>query len=238
MSFARIKPELEAWLLENIEGTAGRLLGSGYQATVRWFASPAGEIVVKSPHSGAVLGWLGRLAIRREARIYGRLAGIDGVPRCPGLADDKHLVLEHIAGPALRAHELQLENRQRFYTLLLETIQSMHAAGVAHGDLKRKENVIVGDNETPYIVDFGIACLRKPIPGRINKFHFELIRQMDLNAWIKLKYGRRPTDLSPADAAIYRPLKLERIARAIRIPWQKLTLRRPRQRWRKGKDQE
>jgi hypothetical protein len=56
---------------------------------------------------------------------------------------------------------------------------------------------------------------------------------MDYNAWTKLKHGRDRLDaLPPDDAARYRPLWLERIARWIRIPWQKLTLRRPRQRWR------
>jgi hypothetical protein len=62
--------------------------------------------------------------------------------------------------------------------------------------------------------------------------------QMDLNAWVKLKYGRRvdpdsePGVLSAEDAALYRPLLIERVARAVRVPWQTLTLRRPRQRWR------
>jgi hypothetical protein len=61
---------------------------------------------------------------------------------------------------------------------------------------------------------------------------------MDLNAWVKLKYRRRIDPeaerdvLSTEDAAIYRPLLIERIARAVRVPWQTITLRRPRQRWR------
>jgi hypothetical protein len=65
---------------------------------------------------------------------------------------------------------------------------------------------------------------------------------MDLNAWVKLKYGRRidpetePHVLSPEDAARYRPLLLERLARAVRVPWQTITLRRPRQRWRARRD--
>jgi hypothetical protein len=45
------------------------------------------------------------------------------------------------------------------------------------------------------------------------------------------------TLLSAADAALYKPLWMERIARAIRVPWQKITLRRPRQRWRRRREQ-
>jgi hypothetical protein len=71
---------------------------------------------------------------------------------------------------------------------------------------------------------------------------FEPLVQMDYNAWIKLKYGRRvdpdtePGVLAAEDAAVYRPLLIERAARAVRVPWQKITLRRPRQRWRARRD--
>ena len=70
------------------------------------------------------------------------------------------------------------------------------------------------------------------------------MKQMDLNAWVKLKYGRRVNPetardvLSAEDAAIYRPLLIERVARAVRVPWQTITLRRPRQRWRRSRDGE
>ena len=89
----------------------------------------------------------------------------------------------------------------------------MHAVGVAHGDLKRKHNVIVGAGEQPYLIDFGIACLRDGLFGRLV---FTTFRQMDLNAWLKLKYGRRledivePEAVSVEDAALYRPLLIER----------------------------
>jgi hypothetical protein len=75
-----------------------------------------------------------------------------------------------------------------------------------------------------------------------NRLVFARLRQLDLNAWVKLKYGRRidpETErgvLSAEDAAIYRPLLIERLARALRVPWQTITLRRPRQRWRARRD--
>ena len=118
----------------------------------------------------------------------------------------------------------------------------MHAAGVAHGDLKRKDNIIVGPGEQPYLIDFGIAVRRSATSRLWNRLVFEPLVQMDMNAWVKLKYGRRidpesePGVISAADAAIYRPLWIERVARALRVPWQKITLRRARQRWRARRD--
>ena len=158
--------------------------------------------------------------------------GVRGVPRCYGFIDDTHLVLEHIAGPSLRERANDLGDRERFFAELLQSIEAMHAAGIAHGDLKRKNNIVVGPGEHPYIIDFGIARLRKSgHDGRGGRV-FEWIKQTDYNAWAKLKYRGHLDQLSPEDAERYRPLLLERIARSIRVPWQTLTLRRPRQRWR------
>jgi predicted Ser/Thr protein kinase len=224
--------DLLRWLRAEMRAARGELLGAGYQARVHCYRGPFGAVVVKSAHDKPVLGFFGRHALKREHRVYARLAAVPGVPRLLGFLDDEHLVLEHVEGPSLRAHESKLRDRERFYAALLESIDAMHAAGVAHGDLKRKDNIVVGPNERPYIVDFGIARLGKSDRGGRDGFVFEWVKQMDYNAWAKLKYRRRMSELSPEDATRYKPLMLERVARWIRIPWQTLTLRRPRQRWR------
>jgi serine/threonine protein kinase len=201
---------------------------------VRQLPSAVGELVVKSPHTNPLLAWFGRRAIRREARVYARLAGIPGIPACHGLARGEHLVLEHVAGPTLRQAARSLADRERFFARLLETVLAMHAAGVAHGDLKRKENTLVGPGEKPCIIDFGIACLGGPGATGFQRRRFELTRQIDLNSWIKLKYGTRPEGMTAEDAALHRPLPVERWLRRARAPWQWLTLRRARKRRRES----
>jgi predicted Ser/Thr protein kinase len=224
--------ELLRWLRADMQAGRGEQLGAGYQAIVHRHRGPFGDIVVKSPHEKSLFGLIGRGAVQREHRVYARLAGVPGVPRLLGLLDDTHLVLEYVDGPALRAYDKKIVDRERFFSALLESIEAMHAAGVAHGDLKRKDNIVVGPNGRPYIIDFGIARLRNSEPNGRSGFVFEWVKQMDYNAWAKLKYRRRMSELSPEDATRYKPLMLERVARWIRIPWQTLTLRRPRQRWR------
>lgn len=225
--------QIAEWLRINQDHSSGTLLGQGYQATVRLYDSPYGPLVVKSAHDKGFRGRAAKAALSHEAAVYARLDGIRGIAECHGLIDGRHLVLQYVSGPSLREYEQRIADRERFFGRLLETLQALHAAGVAHGDLKRKDNTLVGPDEVPYLIDFGIACLRRPDRSVLNRYWFELIRQMDYNAWTKLKYGRRPEGLSPEDAARYRPLWIERIARWIRVPWQKITLRRPRQRWRK-----
>jgi serine/threonine protein kinase len=232
------RDDLADWIRRAIDAAHGRSLGQGYQAAVHLYATPIGDVVVKQPHDGRMLGPLWQHLLRREAAVYAELGGIEGVPRSFGLLDGRYLLLEHIPGPSYRAHEPHVTDRERFFAQLLATLRAMHAAGVAHGDLKRKDNIIVGPGERPYLIDFGIARRLGRGPSRLRRWWFEHARQGDYNAWIKLKYGRRidPDEaaavLSPADAALYRPLLSERLARAVRVPWQKLTLRRPRQRWR------
>ena len=98
--------------------------------------------------------------MRREHAVYERLAGVPGIPRTYGLVDGEFLALEYVAGPSLRAHEARLADRDAFFARLLETVNAMHAAGIAHADLKRKDNIIVGSGERPYLIDFGIAVRR------------------------------------------------------------------------------
>ena len=236
----RPSAKLTAEVAAAIEAGGGRGLGLGYQAAVHLYRTSAGDVVVKQPHRGP-LGALWRSLLRREHAVYERLHGIAGIPRSFGLVGDG-LVLEYIAGPSLRDQEARLVDRDAFFAKLLTTIEAMHAAGVAHGDLKRKNNLIIGSGEQPYLIDFGIAVRRSERNGLFNRLVFAPLEQMDLNAWVKLKYGRRidpETErhvLSEEDAAIYRPLWIERLARAVRVPWQTITLRRPRQRWRARRD--
>jgi predicted Ser/Thr protein kinase len=240
----RASPQLTAEVAAAVEAGAGRALGRGYQASVHAYDSSAGGVVVKTPHRGGPLAWLWRSLLRREHSVYERLGGIEGIPRSYGLIGGERLALELVPGPSLR--EQEPVDRDAFFARLLTTIRAMHAAGVAHGDLKRKANIIVGPGEQPYLIDFGIAVRRSPRSALFNRLVFGRIAQMDLNAWVKLKYGRRidpETErdvLSAEDAALYKPLLIERLARAVRVPWQTITLRRPRQRWRarRGGDRE
>jgi serine/threonine protein kinase len=234
-------PQLTAELAAAIAAGGGRKLGSGYQASVHLYRTSGGDIVVKQPHRGP-LGFVWRWLLRREQAVYEQLDGIAGIPRSFGLIAGELLALEFIAGPSLREHEQRLVDREAFFARLLTTLEAMHTRGVAHGDTKRKDNIIVGAGERPYLIDFGIAVRRSVRNGAFNRLVFARLRQMDLNAWVKLKYGRRidpETErdvLSAEDAALYRPLAIERLARALRVVWQKLTLRRPRQRWRARRD--
>ena len=224
--------ELRAWLRGKAHTSVP--LAQGYQAVVHLYQDSAGEYVIKRARGSSLRRRLGEAAIRHEEKIYHRLSEVPGVPRCMGLVDGKYLVLEHIPGSSLRKLEHELEDRELFFKKLLNTIQGMHAAGVAHGDLKRKDNILVGPNQNPFVVDFGVACRRNRSGQGWRGFLFRSIVQADYNAWIKHKYRNRREALSSDDEALYKPMRLEQLARGIRIIWQTLTLRRLRKRRRRA----
>jgi len=217
-------------------GKNGELLSAGYQGVVYKVAAgskyPDIEyLVIKQPMGSLPVRWFRRWMIRREHRVYLRLAGIAGIPACLGIEAGDRLVLEFVAGRPLKLSDGELQNRERFFSGLLELVQAVHRAGVAHADLKRKENILVSPAGLPYLIDFGSAVTCTDGSGRLRRWLFRQACRVDLNAWIKHKYLGRYDRISGADAPYYRPTLIERIARPLRRAWRKVTARQ----WRKSR---
>jgi RIO-like serine/threonine protein kinase len=164
------------------------------------------ELAVKTAAGRGPLLAVNRHALRREYRAYLRLEGLAGIPDCHGLVEDRFLVLDFIDARPFRDSRIG----PGFFEQLLETIRAMHERGVAHGDLKRKANLMVDTDGRPVLLDFGAATLLRPGRHPVNRRLFEFMRQTDLNAWIKLKYGGYE-GVSDADRAMLRRSWLERV---------------------------
>jgi serine/threonine protein kinase len=210
-------PEFEQhlydWIRASLEN--GRnILSGGYQARTLLYDDGAVRLVIKATPSAGLRRFLLLAMLRHEYRVYQQLAGVEGIPRCYGLVRNRFLVLEYIDGISLRTATLQ--NPQSFYAGLLALIQRMHALGVAHLDLKKKDNILVGRNEQPVLIDFGIACLRKSGWHLLNRFIFAFGRRADLHAWVKHKYQRRYAEISAADLEFFQRNWLEKTVWALR----------------------
>jgi serine/threonine protein kinase len=216
--------------------TAGKIdpirqLARGYQGAVSVVATSAGRRIVKEAMGPQPLRALRRAMLRREFAVYQRLRGIAGVPQCYGLENGERLLLEYVEGPSLRDLKNAPAERERFFDALLALIQAVHRAGVAHADLKRKDNILVRADGQPVLIDFGSAVLLREDAGALRRWLFRQACRLDLNAWVKLKYRRRYSAMSPSDRQYYRPTFLERAARLVRQGWRKLSGRR----WRKAR---
>ena len=164
--------------------------------------------------------------IQHEYKIYQRLEGIAGIPKCYGLSDDGSLILEYIDGDSYREKEHILENRDQFFVDLLALILSIHEVGVSHGDLKRKDNILIGEKNQPYLIDFGAAMSLNSKSQFIKRWLYNFSKQTDLNAWIKHKYFRLYDEITKDDLTYYSSSKLDKLIRLTRKLWRTLTLRR------------
>ncbi len=188
------------------------LLGRSNQGEVLGLDIDGKALAIKRPTGRGLGHWLRRQTLIHEHAAYQRLAGLPGFPRCHGLIDQRLLVLDRIHGQPFR--DAIIPDRHAFFDQLLQTIEAMHARGVAHGDLKRKDNLLIDHAGQPVIIDLGAATLRRP--GRpFNNALFDFICRTDINAWVKLKYGGY-NDIPPPDRERLRRSAVERMLARLR----------------------
>ncbi len=205
--------ELIQWIRTSVrEGK--NILSRGYQGHVYLYHNKGHRLIIKAP-----MGWgLGRLIrllmLRNEYRVYSRLSGMKGIPRCLGLLDNRYLVLEYIDGIPIR--NARITERNVFFESLLTVIKELHEAGIAHTDLKKKDNVLVVEGTIPYVIDFGVAVVRKSGFAPINHYLYNLASTFDFNAWVKLKYGGRYEDVTEKDSVYYNRTLVEKASRWIK----------------------
>jgi predicted Ser/Thr protein kinase len=204
------------------------LLSSGYQGSAYLYESGDTRLVIKEAAGGLLTGWFHRRILRREARAYQLMQDVPGVPHSPGMLDDTFLLLEYIDGRSLQVARHELRGNSEFYARLRKIISDFHAVGVAHGDLKRKDNMLVMAGDQPVIIDFGTAVIRNG--NLFDRLMFRLVRRFDNNAWIKLKYNGDYAAVTAEDLQWYRPTIVEQTIRVIQRVWRTVTFRQARKR--------
>jgi len=119
-------------------------------------------------------------------------------------------------GPPGIGQEAGLGHRDSWFAALLKIIQSFHARGVSHGDLKSKSNLIAGHDGNPYVIDFGTTFVHGEGFHPLNNYLFEYGKRLDINAWVKHKYHGRYKDASDEDVKLLNYSRLEYVIRKVR----------------------
>jgi len=153
---------------------------------------------------------LGPFQLRREARAYRRLAGLEGIPSLVQVIDRRALALERIDGRPIRDVPRGAVPPV-FFDRLQALLQAIHARGVAHGDLHHGD-VLVAPGDRPYVIDFSTASFAGRHGGRTRHFFFDQARLADLRAVAKL----RRRWLGGAEAAVPERPVLYRIGTRLR----------------------
>lgn len=122
------------------------------------YDGPDGQVVLKMGRSARLLGlpaaWIGRWLVRREVRFYRQVQDLPGVPGLLGQVSDLAFAHKFVPGHNLHRHEFVGDD---FFPTLTQLIETLHARGIAYVDLEKRENIIVGDDGKPYLIDFQIS---------------------------------------------------------------------------------
>lgn len=189
------------------------ILAVSNQGTVLHYRGEGLDLVVKAAMGPGLLRAARQNTLLREYDAYRRLDGLSGVPACHGLVEGRYLVLDFVRGTPYR--DAAWTDRAAWFDAFLALLRAIHQRGVSHGDLKSKSNILVTNEETPCVIDFGTAFLRKPGFHPINNRLFEYARRLDINAWVKHKYHGRYEDISEQDLHLLDYSRLEYLVRKL-----------------------
>ncbi len=149
-------------------------------------------------------GWISR----REFRMYSKTAGIPGIPPLHGMVGDNGYIHEYIAGRNLRQHQYEVGKytlSDTFFDQLLEIVRQVHARGVAHNDMAKKGNIIVGEDGNPYLLDFHVSVCVVPEPLWARRLTTAVYRRLclaDIYHLLKFKEKYRPDLVSAEERAL------------------------------------
>jgi predicted Ser/Thr protein kinase len=207
---------LARWIEDSL-ATGKHHLARGYQGQTLLYRDNNRRLVIKAASGRGIRKWISTLMLRHEARVYEQLTGFPAAPRCFGLLRNRYLVLEFIDGASARYAEIA--DREAFFAELLEHIKALHARGVAHSDLQKKDNLWLVGGQHPCLLDFGAAVVRKSGFAPFNHAHFRFAARLDFNQWAKFKYQGRFDRMSAADRTHYQRTGIEKLARGLKRIW-------------------
>ena len=144
-------------------------------------------IVLKdiAPRPWLVRRLLGPWQLDREARAYGALAGVRGIPAFVARVDRQAIAIEYVPGRSLATHRPgQLGSK--FFDRLDRLLETIHTRGVAHGDLHRHD-VLADAGGEPYLVDFSTSLVASAGCGALTRLLFRQMCRADRRSAAKLR---------------------------------------------------
>ena len=118
-----------------------------------------GDLVVlkcyrRAPAFVLPLQWVGRMMAAHEAAVLRRVQDVPGVPRLIGRYGATGIVRGFVPGtPLTRRSQVDEE----FFRRLTELLEELHRRGIAYVDLEKPENILLGEDGRPYLIDFQVA---------------------------------------------------------------------------------
>ena len=131
---------------------------------------------------------IGRLLVRREVGGLRRVDGIAGAPSGAFRVDAHALAYRFVPGLTLR-RTAKAAIGPDYFPLLERELREMHgSARLVHLDLRNADNILVGDDGTPSLLDFQSCLGTRLLPPPLRRF----VERIDLAAIYKHWARRSP----------------------------------------------
>ena len=183
------------------------VLKHDFFAVTARYAGPDGEAVClkhyhTEPWLGCPLDWAGRLMADREVRHYRLLRDLGGVPQLVGRVGRSAFAHAWVEGSDLLDRRGALADD--FFERLESLVRSLHARGMAYIDMNKPDNVLVGADGRPALIDFQISWAPRPSRGPLGAMKRRLLamfQEADIYHVRKLKRLYRPDLMTPDERA-------------------------------------
>ena len=160
---------------------------------------------------------VGRFLIWREKKAYRRLRGVKGIPRFYRVIGGLAIVLEEISGRTIEGLESEKPLEEDFFKELQGLVARFHERGLAHCDLKRAPNILIGEDNEPYIVDWSASVSERELRFFPLNVIYNRFLKDDFNAITKIKLMHIPDKVGPEERKhYYHRSKGEKLVRAMR----------------------
>jgi hypothetical protein len=162
------------------------------------------KVILKVGRRASLLGvpmdWIGRFLGRREGRLLGMAAGVEGVPRFLGIWGRTGIIHDYVEGRPLSRGD---RPDDQFFSRLTEMLDQIHALDMAYVDLEKPENILLGDDGRPHLIDFqismdGTGWLARRWPSRKMR---KVLKTADRYHLMKHWRRLRPDQLTPEQIA-------------------------------------
>jgi hypothetical protein len=180
------------------------------------YAGPGRPVVLKlgrtSDFLSLPMSWCGNYLESRECRILEQAQGIRGVPRLVGRVGKNGVLREFVPGHPLGRREAVSDS---FFEDLEAILRALHKRHIAYVDLNKRQNILIGEDGKPYLIDFQISLFLPPSGwGRTWPVRrvLERFQHADRYHFLKHKRRLRPDLLTPAERA-----RVERLGPWIRL---------------------
>jgi hypothetical protein len=141
---------------------------------------------------GFPMRWLGAHVARHEVAVIQALAGVRGVPEFLGLYGTTGFLHAFVPGEPLRDN---MPFTRLFFEQLRQLLVDIHARDVAYVDTNKRENILMGDDGRPWLIDFQISySARRAVKG--NFISMMIFRRMKRADWYH--YYKHKTRLIPS----------------------------------------